>query len=62
LGNVPGHKWEHTYCPACKSMVVQRFGHKILSWNLDKNNRCESCGHQIAITNKTNDAQRKILN
>jgi pyruvate formate lyase activating enzyme len=62
LGNVPGHKWEHTYCPACKSVAVQRFGHTILSWNLDKNNCCESCGHQIAITNKTNGAQRKILN
>ena len=54
LGNVPGHKWEHTYCPACNSMAVQRFGNTISSWNLDKNNCCITCGHQIAIVDKPN--------
>ena len=54
LGNVPGHKWEHTYCPACNSMAVQRFGNTISSWNLDKNNCCRACGHQIAIVDKPN--------
>lgn len=49
VGNVPGHKWSHTYCPGCNSMVVGRFGAFITKWELDKNNRCSKCGYQIPI-------------
>jgi pyruvate formate lyase activating enzyme len=31
LGNVPGHKWENTYCPECNSVAVRRFGYTISS-------------------------------
>ncbi len=50
LGNVPGHKYENTYCPACGVIVVGRFGFDITSWNLDESNKCKSCGNQIPIT------------
>ncbi|MFM7796991.1 MAG: AmmeMemoRadiSam system radical SAM enzyme, partial [Candidatus Nitrosotenuis sp.] len=50
LGNVPGHKYENTYCPACGVIVVGRFGFDITSWNLDEYNKCKSCGNQIPIT------------
>lgn len=31
IGNVPGHPLEHTYCPACKYIAVQRYGFSIES-------------------------------
>jgi pyruvate formate lyase activating enzyme len=49
VGNVPGHSLEHTYCPACKKVVVQRFGTEVTGWNLVKNNRCAFCSEKIAI-------------
>jgi pyruvate formate lyase activating enzyme len=52
VGNVPGHPWEHTYCPECKSIAIKRYGFDITGWNLDDNNRCASCGHQLPIVGK----------
>ena len=49
IGNVPGHPWEHTYCPECKTIAVKRYGFDIIGWNLDERNRCMNCGHQIPI-------------
>jgi len=46
VGNVPGHPAESTYCPACRKMVVQRFGFEIREISLDKG-KCKSCGHPI---------------
>lgn len=50
LGNVPGHPYEHTYCPECKEIAVGRYGFDITKWNLDADNRCNNCGHKIPIT------------
>jgi pyruvate formate lyase activating enzyme len=49
LGNVPGHKWEHTYCPECKKVVIGRFGFDITGWSLDEKNNCKFCGNPIPI-------------
>lgn len=49
VGNVPGHKLEHSYCPACNRIVVERFGTDITGWHLTKNNCCEYCEARIAI-------------
>jgi pyruvate formate lyase activating enzyme len=49
LGNVPGHPFEHTYCPECGKVVVERFGFDIAGWHLDNHNCCEYCGNEIAI-------------
>ena len=49
IGNVPGHKWEHTYCPGCGAIAVRRYGFDITGWNLDKHNRCKACGYQMPI-------------
>lgn len=48
-GNVPGHKSENTYCPKCRSLVIERLGLDILDWNLDPENRCVKCGTAIPI-------------
>jgi len=52
IGNVPGHRWEHTYCSACNKIVVKRYGFDIQEWHLDDNNRCEYCSNLIPITGK----------
>jgi pyruvate formate lyase activating enzyme len=49
LGNVWGHPLEHTYCPKCGAVAVERYGFTIRSWNLRPGNRCESCGHSLPI-------------
>ncbi|HEY5620352.1 MAG TPA: AmmeMemoRadiSam system radical SAM enzyme, partial [Candidatus Bathyarchaeia archaeon] len=49
IGNVPGHPWEHTYCPECKAVAVKRYGFDIIGWNLDEKNRCMNCGYQLPI-------------
>ena len=52
LGNVWGHPLEHTYCPACGAVAVERFGFTIRAWNLDAGNRCGACGHPIPIVGR----------
>ncbi len=49
IGNVPGHKWENTYCPECNSIVIGRYGYYITEWRLDENNRCKNCSYSIPI-------------
>lgn len=46
IGNVPGHEGEHTYCPNCKKMIIQRTGFMIGEINL-KSGRCKFCGNPI---------------
>ncbi|HYK93611.1 MAG TPA: AmmeMemoRadiSam system radical SAM enzyme [Thermoplasmata archaeon] len=49
LGNVWGHPLEHTYCPKCGAVAVERTGFVIRRWNLDDDNRCRACGHPIPM-------------
>ncbi len=49
IGNVPGHPLEHTYCPECGKVVVERYGFDIGGWYLDNQNRCMYCGNEISI-------------
>jgi pyruvate formate lyase activating enzyme len=46
IGNVPGHKGEHTYCPSCKQVVIERVGYSIIQMNL-KDGKCGFCGKAI---------------
>ena len=52
LGNVWGHPLEHTYCPRCGTIAVDRLGFLIRSWTLDEQNRCRACGHSIPIVGR----------
>jgi len=49
VGNAPSHPLENTYCAACGSMVVKRYGFDITGWFMDKDNRCLKCGERIPI-------------
>ncbi len=52
IGNVPGHKFEHTYCPNCGYRVIKRYGFEILEWNLTEDMRCIHCGKKVNIVGK----------
>ena len=47
IGNVPGTDFENTLCPACKKLVVERKGFRILQLHL-KGSACEYCGAKVA--------------
>ncbi|MDY6933265.1 MAG: AmmeMemoRadiSam system radical SAM enzyme [Spirochaetota bacterium] len=42
IGNVPGHKWENTYCHNCDKMIIKRSGFFSITNNI-KNGRCPYC-------------------
>jgi len=46
VGNVPGHEWDSTYCPACKQAIILRQGFSVLEYHL-KGSVCAFCGQQI---------------
>ncbi len=46
IGNVPGHPAEHTYCPKCGRIIIQRVGFFVTSNNLDQG-KCPFCGEKI---------------
>jgi pyruvate formate lyase activating enzyme len=52
IGNVPGSPQEHTYCPGCRGVAIERHGFMITGWNLDENYRCRTCGQRIPIEGK----------
>ena len=47
VGNVPNHPGNHTYCPACKKVVIKRMGFFIESMNV-KDGRCAFCRSKIS--------------
>jgi len=42
LGNVPGHRWENTWCHECGELLIERFIFDVLS-NKISGNRCPVC-------------------
>jgi pyruvate formate lyase activating enzyme len=44
-GNIPGDKYENTYCPNCGEIMIDRLGYDVKRF--DKNGRCSKC--QIAL-------------
>lgn len=51
IGNVPGHRYENTYCPNCNRILIERYGLELVG-SYFQNNRCPECGHKIPITGK----------
>ncbi len=46
IGNVPGHSAEHTYCPRCNKILIERMGF-VVRRNALKNGHCPDCGTKI---------------
>ncbi len=49
LGNVPGHRWENTYCHSCGALLIERYVFDIIQDNLE-GGRCSACGERIPGT------------
>jgi len=49
-GNVPGLSSENTYCPKCKTKVINRVGYLIKRY--DKKGKCPKCGAFLSIINQ----------
>ncbi len=47
IGNVPGHRYESTYCPNCGYKVIARYGLRVKVRLEDS--RCPSCGYEIPL-------------
>lgn len=43
LGNVPGHRYENTFCSQCGGLMIRRFGLKVTGVWMVKG-RCPACG------------------
>mgnify|MGYP003873093497 CR=1 FL=1 len=46
IGNVPGHKYNSTFCPRCGKRLIYRVHFQVLENNL-RNGRCKFCGYSI---------------
>ena len=46
IGNIPGHEAEHTFCPKCKKVLIQRIGYMVGENHL-KDGKCKYCGKPI---------------
>ncbi|MHA1754389.1 MAG: AmmeMemoRadiSam system radical SAM enzyme [Candidatus Odinarchaeia archaeon] len=49
IGNVPGHKYENTFCPNCGKLLIKRDVYDIVINNLTSENSCPNCGEEIPI-------------
>lgn len=47
IGNIPGHEGEHTYCPHCGALLIERVGYEVKKQQLKKG-KCTFCGTGIA--------------
>lgn len=54
IGNVYGNKYESTFCPKCKHIVIERKGFQLINFNTTKNFSCKFCGFKLYIKYKYN--------
>jgi len=47
IGNVPGHRFDNTYCPACGKVLIRRWGFEVVEYRLDAG-ACLECGQPLA--------------
>jgi len=46
VGNVPGHRFNSTFCPKCNRVIVSRFHFTVMNVNI-QNGKCWYCGYPI---------------
>lgn len=46
IGNVPGHKYNSTFCPGCGKCLIKRIHFQVLENNV-VDGKCKFCGHKI---------------
>jgi len=60
IGNMPGHKYENTYCPKCGALLIKRFIFDILEYNITDELKCPRCGEKINIVVKPEFTYRTV--
>lgn len=61
IGNVWGHPLEHTYCPRCGELVVERNGFFITRWKLTEDFKCPKCGYKLNFRGKYWGSRRPLI-
>ncbi len=51
IGNVPGHRFENTYCSGCGELLIERSGLELVKVNL-KDKKCPNCGREIPVVGR----------
>lgn len=48
-GNIPGHvgEYEHTYCPKCRTALIERYSYRIQEYRITAQGTCPNCGTEI---------------
>jgi pyruvate formate lyase activating enzyme len=46
VGNVPGHRYNSTYCPKCGNILIRRTHFQVQEYTIDRG-RCSKCQHPI---------------
>jgi pyruvate formate lyase activating enzyme len=48
-GNLPGRvgDWEHTFCPGCRTPLIDRLGYLVRDYRLTPEGHCPKCGRAI---------------
>ncbi|NOZ58200.1 MAG: AmmeMemoRadiSam system radical SAM enzyme [Euryarchaeota archaeon] len=52
IGNVPGHRYESTYCHACGRLLIRRRGYRVLEYRISGDRRCPRCGAEVPLTGR----------
>jgi pyruvate formate lyase activating enzyme len=48
-GNMPGRvgRWENTYCPDCRELLIERTGYRVRSYKITLTGQCRKCATTI---------------
>lgn len=46
IGNVPGHRYNSTYCPKCTKKIIARVHFSVINIDI-KDGKCKHCGYPI---------------
>jgi len=52
VGNVPGHRYENTFCPGCGRTLILRSNCRIVEYNMTKDDRCPDCGRHVLMVGR----------
>ncbi|MFN8499753.1 MAG: AmmeMemoRadiSam system radical SAM enzyme [Anaerolineae bacterium] len=47
VGNIPGHRYDNTYCPHCNTALIRRNGFKV-TLDVMGDGHCPGCGRRVA--------------
>lgn len=47
VGNIPGHRYDNTYCPSCHSLLIRRIGFDVRV-NVLRDGCCPECSRRVA--------------